>query len=109
MNISGLMRIYKSEFDGRATYQTTISKKDQHDNYENMYISVQLPKDTELENNSKIDVKKGFLSFYKTKQGIPKVKAVVQEFEKETQEQPQESTPNYFDDPQGYYGNDLPF
>lgn len=109
MNISGTVRIYRNEFEGRVSYQTTISKKDQYGNYENMYVSIQLPKDTELENNTKINVTKGFLSFYKTKQGIPKIKAVVQEFEKETQEQPQESTTSFYDDAPSYYGDDLPF
>ena len=107
MDITGIMRIYRSEYEGRATYSTTVSKKDQFNNYENLYLSVQLPKDVRLENNSKINVTKGFLSFYKTKQGFSKVKVVVQEFEPiPTEEQIEsagyEETPNY-------YGNDLPF
>ena len=106
MNISGTMRIFKNEYEGRTSYSTTISKKDQEGNYENMYIGVQLPRDIALENNSKINVTKGFLSFYKTNQGLSKVKAVVQEFE---EEQVQESTPNFYDNASNYYGDDLPF
>lgn len=77
MNISGTVRIYKSEYEGRETYSTTISKKDQFGNYENLYISVQLPQGTSLENNSRINVTKGFLSFFKTRQGLPKIKAEI--------------------------------
>lgn len=117
MDISGTVRIYKGEYEGRETYSTTVSKKDQYGNYENMYISIQLPKDVSLENNSRINVTKGFLSFYKTKQGLPKLKAVVQEFEKEETEKPQEEKASnyeqqaidYYDNQTSYYGDDLPF
>lgn len=111
MDISGTMRIYKNEYEGRASYSTTISKKDQFGNYENLYISVQLPKDISLESNSKINVTKGFLSFYKTNQGLPKIKAVVQEFENETPQEPkQEAMPQFYDNIPNYYDNDsLPF
>lgn len=111
MDISGTMRIYKNEFEGRTSYSTTISKKDQFGNYENLYISVQLPRDVALESNSRINVTKGFLSFYKTRQGLPKIKAVVQDFEKEEtlQEPQQESIPNFYDNAPSYYGDDLPF
>lgn len=112
MDISGTMRIYKNELEGRTSYSTTISKKDQFGNYENMYISVQLPRDVDLESNSRINVTKGFLSFYKTKQGLPKIKAVVQEFEKEetAQEPKQEAMPQFYDNIPNYYDNDsLPF
>jgi len=105
------LRIYKNEYEGRTSYSTTISKKDQFGNYENLYISVQLPKDISLESNSKINVKKGFLSFYKTNQGLPKIKAVVQEFENEDPQEPQqESMPQSYDNIPNYYDNDsLPF
>lgn len=110
MDISGTMRIYKNEYEGRTSYSTTISKKDQFGNYENMYITVQLPRDVVLESNSKINVTKGFLSFYKTNQGLPKIKAVVQEFENEAPQEPkQESIPNYYDNAPSYYGSELPF
>lgn len=118
MNISGTIRIYKNQFEDRETYSTTISKKDQFGNYENLYISLHLPQGTNLENNSRINVTKGFLSFYKTRQGLPKIKAVIQEFEAEDPAQQPMGTPtsnyeqqaqNYFDNPANYYGDDLPF
>ena len=46
-----------------------------------MYISVQLPKNTDLENKTIINITKGFLSFYNTKEGLPKLKIVVMEYE----------------------------
>ena len=127
MNITGTIRIYKKEFEGKEIYSTTVSKKDQFGNYENLYISVQLPQGTSLENNSKINVTKGFLSFYKTKEGLPKIKAVVQEFEAEdvvkttttlysdtgktiaratTYEQ---QAMDYYDSQANYYNDGLPF
>lgn len=119
MNITGIIRIYKKEFEGKTMYSTTVSKKDQFGNYENMYISVQLPKDVNLENNSKIEVTNGFLSFYKTNQGMPKIKVVVLEF-KNTEEQPapkqtapsnyEQQAMEYYDNQASYYGsNELPF
>lgn len=118
MNISGTIRIYKNQFEGKETYSTTISKKDQFGNYENLYISVQLPQGTSLENNSRINVTKGFLSFFKTRQGLPKIKAVVQEFEAEDPAQQPMGTPtsnyeqqamNYYDSQANYYNDELPF
>ena len=118
MDITGIVRVYKNEYEGRETYQTTISKKDQYGNYENMYISLQLPQGTSLDNNTKINVTKGFLSFYKTRQGLPKIKVVVLEFTKVEETAPkQQQTPNsyeqqaldYYDSQANYYGDDLPF
>lgn len=115
MNISGSMRIFRKDYEGSIFYSTTLSKKDEFGNYENLYINVQLPKDIALDNNTKINVTKGFLSFYKTKQGLSKIKAVVQEFEREETTTQGTSTINYeqqaidyFDNPTNYYG-DLPF
>ena len=76
MNISGNTFIFKGKFG----YYTTVSNKNQNGEYENMQISVQLPKEAELENKTKINITKGFLSFYKSKEGLPKIKAVIQEF-----------------------------
>lgn len=76
MNILGKTTIFKNNYG----YRTTISNKKQDGTYENMYLQVQLPKGVELENNTKIDIAKGFLSFYKTKEGLAKIKVVVQEY-----------------------------
>ena len=77
MNITGKTMIFKSEYG----YSTAISNKNQEVQYDKMYVSVQLPKGAELENKTMIDVTKGFISFYKTKEGLPKLKLVIQEWE----------------------------
>lgn len=45
-----------------------------------MYLQVQLPKGVELENKTFINITKGFLTFYQTKEGLPKIKVVVMEY-----------------------------
>ena len=76
MNITGKTMIFKSQYG----YSTTISKKNQDGEYTNMYVSIQLPKNIELENKTMIEITNGFLSFYNTKDGLPKIKIVVMEF-----------------------------
>lgn len=76
MNITGKTMIFKSQYG----YSTTISRKNQDGEYTNMYVSVQLPKNIELENKTVIEITNGFLSFYNTKDGLPKIKIVVMEF-----------------------------
>ena len=108
MNISGSMRIFKKEYEGRASYTTTIGKKNEAGEYENLYITVQLPKDVVLENNTMINVTKGFLSFYKTRENLPKIKIVIQAFEFENKVTEDTRIPTeYF--PIEEYSSDLPF
>lgn len=76
MNITGKTMIFKNQYG----YSTTISKKNQDGEYERMYVSVQLPKNIELENKTVIEITNGFLSFYNTKDELPKIKIVVMEF-----------------------------
>ena len=83
MNILGKTMIFKSEYG----FSTAISKKNQDGEYEKMYISVQLPKNTDLENKTMINITKGFLSFYNTKEGLPKLKIVVMEYNLDADEQ----------------------
>lgn len=77
MNVIGRCMIFSSE----KGYSTSISKKDQNGQYERMYITVQLPKEDTLENKTQIDVKEGFLSFYKTKDGLPRLKLVIMKYD----------------------------
>lgn len=77
MNITGKTMIFKNTYG----YSTAISRKDKDGKYEKMYISVQLPKDIELENQTMINITKGFLSFYKTKIGLAQPKIVVMDFD----------------------------
>lgn len=84
--------IYKKEYEGKTYYRARISKKNQNNEYENGYIDIRLPKDTELENKTKIDITKGFMSFYKTKEKKDVFYIVVQEFSKKDTEIKQEKT-----------------
>lgn len=79
MNISGKTMIFKSEYG----YSTAISKKNQNGSYDKMYVSVQLPKNVELENKTNIEITKGFLSFYNSKDGSQKLKLVIMDFDAE--------------------------
>ena len=83
MNINGKCMIFSSE----KGYSTSISKKNQDGQYERMYLTVQLPKEDTVENKTQIDVKEGFLSFYKKKEGLPRLKLVVMKYEIEKKEE----------------------
>lgn len=76
LNINGKVIIYKNDYG----YSTAISNKKQDGTYERMYVSIQLPKNIELENKTVIEITNGFLTFYNTKDGLPKIKIVVMEF-----------------------------
>lgn len=82
MNISGNAIIFRNEYG----YSTTISNKNQEGKYENMYVTAQFPKGTELENKTRINITKGFVSFYKNKNGLAVPKFVIQEFTTEKKE-----------------------
>lgn len=80
MNINGKCKIYGKEFNGRIVYSTSLSQKNQNGDWDKMYVQVQLPKDTVLDDGTEINITKGFLSFYISKE-TQKLKYVVQEFE----------------------------
>ena len=65
MNItSNNTMIFKKEENGKVHYRAGLSTKKQDNSYDTAYIDVRLPKDTVLENKTKINITKGFLSFY---------------------------------------------
>lgn len=80
MNIVGKTKVFRNENNGNVYYTTSISNKNKEGKYEYMTVDIQLPRGTELENKTDIDVTNGFLSFYKTKNGFAKVKYVVMDF-----------------------------
>ena len=80
IRISGETRIFKNEFNGRASYSTSISNKKEDNTYEKLYLSVNFAKCEAVEGD--IDIKDGFLSFFKDKNGMPKVKLVVLDYTK---------------------------
>lgn len=57
--------VFRNEYNDKASYSTTISNKKEDGTYENAFISLNLPKGTELADRTKIQIKNGFLSFYK--------------------------------------------
>lgn len=90
MNITGQTLIFRNEFG----YSTSISRKNQDGEYEKMYLSVQLPKGVKLENKTKINITKGFLSFYNDKNGLSKPKIVVMEYQTDEEAQEREAIQN---------------
>lgn len=77
MQVTGETMIFKND----KGYSTTISKKNEDGTYENMFISVNFKGNAEIENKTKINIKNGFLSFYKNKAGYSFVKLVVMEWQ----------------------------
>lgn len=111
MQVIGKTMIFKKEYEGKNLYSTNISNKDINGEYTNMYVSVQLPKNIELENKTVIEITNGFLSFYNTKDGLPKIKIVVMEFttneEQKYIQEEREAIQN--EEIYGVQGSDLPF
>lgn len=107
MQVLGEVRIFKKEINGKELYSTSISSKNQNGEWDKMYLSVQLPKNVVLENGTDINITKGFLSFYKTNEGLPKIKIVIQEFQTKEEMEEREAIQNE----QNYNINDdsLPF
>jgi len=96
MNITGKTKIYK----GMYGYSCSISNKQQDGSYNTMFMQLQLPKGIEPADKSIIEITKGFISFYQTKDGKQVPKIVVLDF-------------NYINDSKNdnndYRQNDLPF
>ncbi len=103
MQIRGETMIFTNEKGG---YSTTISNKNQDGTYDNMYIAVNFKKDVMVENKTKIDITNGFLSFYKTREGLPKLKIVVMDFEIKGNTETKQEEVNNFEISQD---DDLPF
>lgn len=88
MNVTGKTKIFRKDFDGKPAYSRAISSR----KYENgkqgdwlkpVYESVQLPKGTQIEDGTIINVTSAFESSYETRSGEVKRKLVVQEYEVE--------------------------
>lgn len=101
LQVAGLIRIFAKEINGKMSYSTSISSKNQDGTYDHMYISVQFPKGTIIQNKSDVTILEGFISFYKNKNGLAIPKIVVMKFEIEgVNEQPEFMADN---------SSDLPF
>lgn len=78
MQVTGKTMIFKKEYEGKIFYSTSIRNKNINGEYTNMYLNIQLPKGIEPADKSIIEITKGFISFYSTKDGnkIPKIVAL---------------------------------
>lgn len=106
MDITGRVMIYRKDFENNIAYSTSIKNTTQDGAVKRLYISVQLPKGTILEDKTPIDVSKGFLTFYVDNKGYEKVKIVVMEF---TTEKPTDVTNDVYDGTMVASGDELPF
>lgn len=92
MNITSknTMIFVKEDENLKKHYRASLSTKNVKGEYESGYIDVRMPKGTQLENKTKINITKGFLSFYNYKDKEDKQHTiwyiVVQEFTQEKQE-----------------------
>ena len=98
MNISGKCKLFRNDYENGISYSTTISNKNIEGKYENMYVIVQMPKGTNLESKTSINITNGFMSNYKDRNGLMKIKLVVLDYDIEPEEKPSE-----------YTQDDLPF
>ena len=78
MKVVGKTKIFKNEYNGNIYYNTSISNKKEDGTYENMSIAVQFKKGQETEGD--IEITNSFLTFYKDKNGMPKLKLVILEY-----------------------------
>lgn len=100
--------IFKSEYQNRVFYKIGISKKDQSGNYINGYINCGFRKDINLDNKTKIKIKKAWLDFYlKDKITVPSI--FIYEFEIISQEQKKEDPFEEFSNEVVLTELDLPF
>ena len=96
MNITSLntMIFVKEDENGKIHYRAGLSSKKQDGTYDNAYIDVRMPKGTNIDDRTKINITKGFLSFYNYKDKESKQHTVwyivVQEYTMQEQLQEQE-------------------
>lgn len=82
--------IFVKEFEGKLRYRAGMSTKKQDGTYDRAYIDVKMPKDTKITDKTKINITKGFLTFYKNKDGKDIFYIVVQEYTMQEQLKEQE-------------------
>ena len=95
IRVKGQTTIFKND---KGFYSTGLSNKLMDGSYENAYIPVQFKKGIELESKTKIEIKDGFISFYRNQEGKPVFKIVVLEFEQYGDAKEPETSYSYSDD-----------
>ena len=78
---SGECMVFAKEHNDRTFYSAGLSKKKADGEYENGYIDVVFKKGVSIENKTKIEILKGWLTFYinKEKRTVPQI--FISEFE----------------------------
>lgn len=66
-DITGITFVHVREGQYGTMYSVQLSKKNKDDQWENGYINAQFKKDAQVPDGAKIDIKSGWLSFYKAK------------------------------------------
>ena len=61
--------VYRNEYDGRVVYSIIISRKMQNGSYDSAFIPAQFKKGVDIEDRTKICIKEGWISFFKTREG----------------------------------------
>ena len=79
--ITGTTYVHVREGQYGVMYSVQLSKKNKDDQWENGYINAQFKKDAEVPDGAKIDIKSGWLSFYKTKDNRYANYLFIKEFE----------------------------
>ena len=77
---SGDTMIFRKDFDDRAVYSTTMSKKLQDGTYENAYIDVKFKKGVDIANKTKININNAWLTFYLNKDKKPVWQLFISDF-----------------------------
>lgn len=115
MDVTGQATIFRNEHDGANgtwyTYSTGVSNKRQDGSYVNAYLDVRFRKNVVVENRTRIDIKKGFLTvreFEFNGEKRKKIELMVMEFEviESDEVYADEYTPNGFS---ALSDDDVPF
>lgn len=94
-NVTGTTKIFAHENNGRKNYSTALSKKQQDGTWDYGYINVQFRKGVDISDRQRIEIKNGWLTFYKTRDGKTVPYIFVNEFEF-VREELQEAMPDNF-------------
>lgn len=83
-NISGKMRVFKNERDGKVSYSTTLGVKKEDGSYDNAYITLGFGRDVDTTKiGDEIVIKRGFMTFYRGNEDRIYFKIVVMEIDGE--------------------------
>lgn len=85
---TGECMVFAKEYNGKIFYSVGLSKKKQDGEYENGYMDVTFKKGVEVPNKTKINIIKGWLTFYINKDKRTVTQIFISEFESEAQDIP---------------------